>query len=231
MKRIFGCLLSAVTLVGACFFNCNVKAEESAPVAEQKTEEKEAKKDTELVLIVDKSGSMWHLVNDTIGSFNSVLDEQKKDTEHGNAYVTTVFFNGEHETIHDREDIQSVEHITNKDYVPGGCTALLDAVGDTITKLSEKDEIKDHKVIVAIITDGYENSSKEYSKEQIKKLIKEKEKEGWQFVFCGANIDAVAEGGHIGICKDCSINFVANGNGLRDVCAQISERMTVCRAA
>lgn len=231
MKKLFSCLLSVATIFGVCLCT-GVKATcSTAPLENKQASTEEMKKDTELVFIVDKSGSMRNLVNDTIGSFNSVLDEQKKDTEHGGAYVTTIFFNHSHEKIHDRKNIKDVEHITDKDYVTSGCTALLDAVGDTINELSKKEEIKDHKVIVAIITDGYENSSKEYNKKQIKELIESKEKEGWQFVFCGANIDAASEGGKIGICKDCSIGFVANREGIADTYSNISARMTACRAA
>ena len=232
MKKLFSVLLSSISLFGMCLTGGNTKAEDNTPnIAEQQVSSEETKKDTELVFIVDKSGSMFKLVNDTIGSFNSVLDEQKQDLEHGDAYVTTVFFNHNHEKINDRKNIQEVEHITDRDYVPSGSTALLDAVGDTINELSKKEEIKDHKVIVAIITDGYENSSREYSKKQIKELIESKEKEGWQFVFCGANIDAVSEGGHIGIRKDFTVNFEATSEGINAAYTDISARMTACRAA
>ena len=231
MKRIFGSLLSAVTLFGACCFGFNaVGAEEAAKEPEAASVASNEKKDTELVFIVDKSGSMWNLTKDTIGSFNNLLDTQKNDTENGGAYVTTVMFNGKHEKIHDRKNIQEVEHITDKDYRPNGCTALLDAVGDTITELSKNEAIKDHKVVVAIITDGYENASREYNRQQVKDLIASKEKEGWKFVFCGANIDEVAEGKKIGLRKESIVGFSATGEGVRNVYDEVSQRMTEARA-
>lgn len=231
MKKLFSGLLSMATFLGACFFGFNVVgAEEAAANTEGANVIANEKKDTEVVFIVDKSGSMRGLVSDTIGSFNSVLDDQKNDKENGGAYVTTVFFNHGHEKVHDRKDIQAVEHITDKDYKPSGSTALLDAVGDTINELSNNNEIKDHKVMVVIITDGYENSSREYSKKQVKELIEAREKDGWQFVFCGANIDAASEGGHIGICKERTIKFAATGEGVASTYADISDRISNLRA-
>lgn len=159
----------------------------------------ELKQDTELVFVVDKSGSMYNLADDTIGSFNSVIEEQKNPDKDGNVYVTTVMFNQSSEKVHERKDIKDVEKITKKEYCPSGCTALLDAVGNTITELSKNEDVKKNKVIFVVITDGYENSSKEFKKDDIKKLIDEKAKENWQFIFLGANIDSVKESGNLGI--------------------------------
>lgn len=174
----------------------------------------EPKRDTELVIVVDKSGSMYGLAGDTIGSYNSMIQEQKDPNKEGNVYVTTVMFNQNSQKVHDRKDIKDVEKITRKEYSPGGCTALLDAVGGTITQLSANDSVRKNKVIFVVITDGYENASREFKKEQIKKLIEEKTKEGWEFVFLGANIDSVKESGNIGIMAERTRDFDASSDGI-----------------
>ena len=157
---------------------------------------------TELVFILDRSGSMEGLEKDTIGGFNSMLKKQKK--EEGEANVTTVLFDDEIEVIHDRFDIDIVKPMTDEDYFVRGCTALLDAIGCTIKKVDniQKRLPKAHraeKVIFVITTDGYENASQEYSYKMIKKMIEAKQESGWQFIFMGANIDAVKEAEHLGI--------------------------------
>ncbi len=174
----------------------------------------ESKQDTELVIVVDKSGSMYNLADDTIGSYNSMIEEQKDPDKEGNVYVTTVMFNQNNEKIHDRKDIKDVEKITRKEYNPGGCTALLDAIGSTITQLSSNEIVKKNKVIFVVITDGYENASREFKKEQIKKLIEEKTKEKWEFIFLGANIDSVKESGNIGIMATHTRDFTASSDGI-----------------
>ena len=172
---------------------------------------------TELVFILDRSGSMAGLESDTIGGFNGMLAKQKK--EEGDAQVTTVLFDDAYEVLHDQADIQKVRPITGKEYFVRGCTALLDAVGKTIMKIkheqkeADEDEKAD-KVLFVITTDGYENASKEYSYEKIKKMItKQQEKHGWEFLFLGANIDAVAEAERVGIKADRAVSYCADSLG------------------
>lgn len=166
---------------------------------------------TELVFIIDKSGSMGGLEKDTIGGFNNLIEKQKK--EKGVALVTTVLFNHEYEVIHDRVDLEDIHPLTAKEYYVGGYTALLDAVGRTITSFKEKildmpKRLRPSKVMVIIITDGYENSSKIYNTKEIKELINlQKSEYDWQFLFLGANIDAVAEAEKIGINRQYAANF------------------------
>ena len=201
MKKFLSGLLAAVSLFSFCAYGSVSKAEETP---EQNVKATKTVKDTELVFIIDKSGSMYSLANDTIGNFNSVIEEQKKDKENGKVDVTTVLFDSQHSKLHDRVDIEEVKEMTDKDYKPNGCTALLDAVGDTLNNLSKVEGVKDRNVVVAIITDGFENSSKEYNKAQVKDLIEAKEKDGWKILFFGAGIDAFSDksGGGIGIRKD-----------------------------
>lgn len=177
------------------------------------------KQDTELVFVIDKSGSMYDLADDTIGSFNSVIEEQKSPDKDGNVYVTTVMFNKESEKIHDRKNIKDIEKITKKEYCPGGSTALLDTLGNTITELSKNESAKKNKVMFVVITDGYENGSREFKKETVKKLVDEKTKENWQFIFLGANIDSFKESSDIGISKKHTRNFGASGEGIKEAFA------------
>lgn len=173
----------------------------------EKAKEEELKK-AELVLIIDKSGSMSCLKSDATGSINSFIEKQKELP--GEAYVTIVMFNNKIQTIYDRSDIKDVNPISSNDYQPSGCTALLDAVGQTISNISNCETSKEHKVIVFILTDGYENASKEFDKNTVKQMIEEKTKLGWEFVFCGAEIDAFGEAQKIGINKDKVIKFERN---------------------
>lgn len=173
---------------------------------------------TELVFVLDRSGSMAGLESDTIGGFNAMLEKQKK--EDGVAYVTTVLFDTRFDRIHDRLKIADVPAMTEKDYIPGGCTALLDAVGDIVRHIAgihkyARSEDVPEKTIVVITTDGLENASRRYSLEQIKALIEhEQEKYGWEFLFLGANIDAVETANSIGISSARTANFVADSQGL-----------------
>ncbi len=169
----------------------------------------------DLVMILDKSGSMHGMESDTIGGFNSMLDKQRKlDVK---TDVTTVMFNNRSEYIHERKNLNEIKNITDKDYMPQGSTALLDCVGMTIDKVSQYYSVNDskNKVIVAIITDGKENSSVEYSKQNVKKLIEAKKESGWEFIFLGANIDAVSEAGSIGITSDRVVQYKATNKGVR----------------
>ena len=172
---------------------------------------------TELVFIMDRSGSMAGLESDTIGGFNGMLAKQKK--EEGDALVTTVLFDDGFEVLHDRADIKEVKPITSRDYYVRGCTALLDAVGKTIMmiKQSQKAANKEERagqVLFVITTDGLENASKEFTYEKIKMLIeKQTEKHGWKFLFLGANINAAAEAAKVGINAKYSAKYSADGEG------------------
>ena len=157
---------------------------------------------TELVFILDRSGSMGGLESDTIGGFNGMLIKQKK--EEGEANVTTVLFDDEIEVIHDRFPVDVVKPLTDEDYYVRGCTALLDAVGSTVKKVANiqkrlPKEMKAEKIIFVITTDGMENASQEYSYKMVKEMIEKQQKKGWQFIFMGANIDAAKEAENLGI--------------------------------
>ena len=172
---------------------------------------------TELVMILDRSGSMSGLENDTIGGYNSMLEKQK-DAE-GEVLVTTILFDHETDVIHDRVPIKDVNPITEKEYYVRGCTALLDAVGGaadhikTIHKYARKEDRPD-KTIFVITTDGMENASKRYDYDTVKRLIEQqKEACGWEFLFLGANIDAVDVAGRMGIDPDRAANFHSDEKG------------------
>ena len=172
---------------------------------------------TELVFILDKSGSMSGLEKDTIGGFNSMLDQQSKVD--GECVITTVLFDNRYELLHDRIDIRAVQPITGKEYFVGGSTALLDAIGKTIHKIGtvQKNTTEDYraeKVMFVIITDGEENASRCYSSMQIRQMIqRQKERYGWEFIFLGANIDAVETAGRFGIDADRAVDYVPDGEG------------------
>jgi hypothetical protein len=173
---------------------------------------------TEIVTILDRSGSMRNLIYDTIGGFNNFIEEQKKLP--GEANVTTVLFNYRYELLHDRVNLKYVKPITDKEYFVGGSTALLDVVGKTINTIGAtlnamKEEDRPSKVIMLIITDGEENSSKEFNKDQIKEMVERQQNVyNWQFLFFGANIDSFAVASSIGIDLNHAVNFSANSEGL-----------------
>ncbi|MGI6316837.1 MAG: vWA domain-containing protein [Christensenellales bacterium] len=172
---------------------------------------------TELVFILDKSGSMSGLEADTIGGYNSLLVKQKAIA--GECCVTTVLFDNSYELLHDRIDLRAVTPITEKDYQVGGSTALLDAIGRTIHKIgsAQKNTAEDYraeKIMFVIITDGEENSSREYTAEKVKALIAlQKEEHSWEFLFLGANIDAVQTAGSFGIAPDRAVDYLADSRG------------------
>lgn len=171
---------------------------------------------TELVFILDRSGSMAGLEGDTIGGFNSMVAQQKNQP--GRAFVTTVLFDHKVETLYERQPLETVKKLTEKQYFVRGCTALLDAVGGTIRKVNKAQKAalagRPSNTIFVITTDGMENASKYFTTEEVKRLIeKRKEKNGWEFVFLGANIDAVATAGSIGIDEDFAVDYEASPEG------------------
>ena len=172
---------------------------------------------TELVFILDRSGSMSGLEADTIGGFNSMVEKQKK--EEGTAYVSTVLFNQESTVVHDRVDVQKVEPMTEKTYCVGGCTALLDAIGDAVKhignihKYARPEDVPAHTLFV-ITTDGMENASRRYNGDQVRRLVeRQKEKYGWELLFLGANIDAVETAQRIGISADRAVDYCCDSAG------------------
>lgn len=173
---------------------------------------------TELVIIADKSGSMAGLEEDTIGGINAMLKEQREIE--GECLVTTVFFNQEWEFVHDRVKAGDVKELTKKDYKVGGCTALIDALGSTIEhiekihKYARKEDIPEH-VMFFITTDGLENASHKFSSDEVKRKIEAKKEEGWQFIFAGANIDAVQTAKAYGIDESNAIDYHHDSKGTR----------------
>ncbi|ETS98701.1 MULTISPECIES: vWA domain-containing protein [Providencia] len=176
----------------------------------------EPAKDSEvldLVFILDKSGSMSGFESDTVGGYNSVLTENRNKA--GKTFITTVLFNNKTSLLHNREPIDKVKNLTLDDYSVGGNTALLDAIGDTMVKMRENRKItKNNNVLFVIITDGEENSSTKYSQAKIKSMIKSAEVEDkWDFIFLGANIDAITAADNIGIKSSNATGYVQDGTG------------------
>ena len=175
---------------------------------------------TELVLILDRSVSMTGLESDTIGGFNSMIEKQKKLDE--KCYVSTVLFDNESEVLHDRIDLADVPKMTDKEYFPRGCTALLDAVGGAIHhignihKYARKEDVPEH-TLFCITTDGMENASRKYDLKKVRKMIEAKKEIGWEFIFIGANIDAVSAAADIGISEDRAVNYTASACGTASV--------------
>ena len=172
---------------------------------------------TEIIFILDRSGSMQGLEKDTIGGFNSLIEKQKK--VEGDALISTVLFANESKVIHDRVDVKDVKPMTENNYITGGCTALLDAIGNAIHhisnihKYSRKEDVPEHTLFV-ITTDGMENASRTYTYPKVKKLIEnQKEKHGWEFMFLGANIDAVNVASCMGIDESRAVKFNCDSEG------------------
>lgn len=185
---------------------------------------------TELVFVLDRSGSMGGLESDTIGGFNGMIEKQKKEGEKVN--VTTLLFDDKVEIIHDRFSIQEIQPLTDKEYYVRGCTALLDAVGQAINKIDNvqkhlPEEYRAGKVLFVIITDGLENSSKEFSYNDIRKMIEAKKEFGWDFLFLGANIDAGREAEKMGIGRNRSVTYENDSKGVslnyKTVCKAVSK--------
>ena len=172
---------------------------------------------TELVFILDRSGSMAGLESDTIGGFNAMIEKQKK--EEGECYISTVLFDNVSEVLHDRVKLSNIKPMTDREYTVRGCTALIDAIGGAIHhignihKYARPEDVPEHTMFI-ITTDGMENASQRYSSEQVKRMIKrQKDKYGWEFLFIGANIDAVETARCYGIDEDRAVNYNADAEG------------------
>lgn len=193
----------------------SVSAFAKAPAKTDQKNKNNKPKDVELVFILDRSGSMGGLESDTIGGYNSMLSKQKKEKT-GKVSVTTVLFDDQYELLYNQVPIEKVSPMTEEEYYVRGSTALLDAIGKTVMQVKanqDKKEIKD-KVLFVIITDGMENASREYRVEQIKKLIEErKEKDNWEFLFLGANIDAIGAAKDLGIDSSRAVRFKSDKKG------------------
>ncbi len=190
---------------------------------------------TELVFILDRSGSMGGLEADTIGGFNAMLEKQRK--QEGQCLVSTVLFDHESKVLHDRVALHKVRPMTEDDYQVRGCTALLDAIGGAIHHISNihkyacPEDVPEHTLFV-ITTDGMENASHQYDSATVKKMIeKKKKKKGWEFLFIGANIDAVETAGRFGITKDRAVNYVADGQGTKVLYNTVAQAVCNVRAS
>ena len=189
---------------------------------------------TEMVFILDRSGSMSGLEADTIGGFNSMIERQKK--EEGEALVSTVLFSDGSEVIHDRLDLRKIEPMTDKQYYVHGCTALIDAIGDAIHhignvhKYARTEDRPEHTIFI-ITTDGMENASRRYTSDRVKAMVqRQKDKYGWEFLFLGANIDAVETAARFGISEDRAVDFVSDSAGQQLNYAEISEAVRTVRS-
>lgn len=190
---------------------------------------------TEIVFILDRSGSMSGLEADTIGGFNSMIQKQKK--QEGEALISTVLFDNVSEVIHDRVDVQKIAPMTDKDYSVRGCTALLDAIGGAIHhignvhKYARTEDVPEHTLFV-ITTDGMENASHRYSSDKVKQMIeRQKSKYGWEFLFLGANIDAVETARHFGISEDRAVNYHCDSEGTQLNYEVLSEAISAVRCS
>ncbi len=189
---------------------------------------------TEMVFILDKSGSMADMVSDTVGGFNSMIDKQKN--EEGEALVSTVLFNNVSDVLYDRVPLAEVKPMKNGDYVAGGCTALIDAIGDAVHHIGNvhkyiREEDRPEHTVFVIMTDGYENASRRYNSAQVKQMIEQKKEGGWEFLFLGANIDAVETASHFGIAADRAANFHNDTVGMAANFADLSEAVSDVRAS
>ena len=190
---------------------------------------------TEMVFILDRSGSMGGLEKDTIGGFNSMIEKQKQ--EEGEAYVSTVLFDNVAEVLYDRIPLNKIEPMTDKQYYVRGCTALLDALGGAIRhignihKYSREEDVPEHTIFV-ITTDGMENASRNYTRKAVKEMVeRQQQKYGWQFVFLGANIDSITTAESYGIPQYMAADYCADPNGTQAVFRAVGKRVSMCRAS
>ncbi len=188
---------------------------------------------TELVFILDRSGSMSGLEGDTIGGFNAMIEKQKK--EPGEAYVSTVLFDDESEVLYDRVPLDKVPKMTDRDYTVRGCTALIDAIGGAIRHIANihkyaRPEDVPSRTVFVITTDGMENASRRYTSDEVKRMIEqEKEKYGWEFLFIGANIDAVETGARFGLDRNHVANYKADACGTEILYESVTEAVSQVR--
>ena len=186
---------------------------------------------TELVIIIDRSGSMHGLEEDVIGGFNKLIEEQKKE---GETKVTTIVFNNNVTFVHEEVDINTIKPLDRRSYIPFGCTALLDAIGNGIGFIKSKhaklkvEELPKH-TIFSIMTDGLENASREYSYKMVKDMIELQKKCGWDFIFQAANIDTEYEANRLGIDTDMAVSFNASSEGIRKNTMRVCSMVTKCR--
>ena len=190
---------------------------------------------TELIFILDRSGSMSGLESDTIGGFNSMIKKQKK--QDGDCYVSTVLFDNESKVLHDRVKLNDIPKMTDNDYTVRGCTALIDAIGGAIQhignihKYARPEDVPEHTMFV-ITTDGQENASHRYTSDQVKKMIEHRrEKYGWEFLFIGANIDAVETAARYDIGADRAVNYNADGEGTHILYETVAKAVSNVRAS
>lgn len=190
---------------------------------------------TEIVFILDQSGSMAALRSDTIGGYNTYIEDQKK--EPGEAFLTTVLFDDDYVLLHDHLNLQDVPPLTEKDYVPDGYTALMDAIGRTINSVGNRlantpEEERPAHVIFVITTDGYENSSHEFTRAKIKEMIEHQQsKYSWQFLFLGAGIDAYEEAASIGIGGMCAMSVTATSYGTKNMYMSVTNASKTIRSS
>ncbi len=189
---------------------------------------------TEIVFILDRSGSMAGLEGDTIGGFNAMIEKQR--LEEGEALVSTVLFDNESTVIHDRLPLDKVPQLTRKDYYVRGCTALLDAVGEAIRHIANvhkyaREEDRPERTLFVITTDGMENASRRYSYEKVRRLIEKQKASGWEFLFLGANIDAAREAARFGIHPDRAVDYHADRRGTRVIYETVCETVSDFRAS
>ena len=189
---------------------------------------------TEIVFILDRSGSMRGLEGDTIGGFNAMIEKQKK--EPGEALISTILFDNESSVLHDRMPLSEIPKMTSKDYHVRGCTALVDAIGgaihhiENIHKYARPEDVPAHTMFI-ITTDGQENASYKYSSETVKKMIeRQKEQHGWEFLFIGANIDAVETAASFGIARNRAVNYHADSEGTQVLYETISAPISAMRS-
>ena len=190
---------------------------------------------TELVFILDRSGSMAGLESDTIGGFNALIDKQRQQA--GECFVSTVLFDNESEVLHDRVRLSEIKKMTSDEYTVRGCTALIDAIGGAIRhignihKYARPEDVPEHTMFV-ITTDGLENASHIYTSDEVKKMVeRQKKKYGWEFLFIGANIDSVETAKHFGIGADRAVNYHADSQGTAVVFDAVSETVCSVRAS
>lgn len=190
----------------------------------------------DVIFIVDNSGSMSGLEKDTLGGFNSVLQQQKQFDADDQVFITTLLFNSQYHYLHQRVPLEKVSPLSEKEYQVGGMTALLDAMGDGISKLKQQIDLAEqaqgeHRVLCVVITDGEENSSREYTHSQIKNLVENRQnKDKWEFLFLGANIDAFSAAKNIGITTDSTMQYTATSKGLKEAWDKANSRFWTTRA-